>query len=116
MELDNKPIDMIEFDCPVVVVEPKTTTKNPILKDYDFQKIVDPYTAFQEIQMYISGVLSTGDKNPQWPISDKLKAESKGFNDLSFRRQEHPRKSKRTTSKVRHYHNKQRIGNGVQKI
>jgi len=68
---------------------------NPKLKNYRFERVVDPYTAFQEIQMFISGVLGQGNTMKELPISDKLRAESKGFNDLSFRRQEHQRKRKK---------------------
>lgn len=58
---------------------------NPCLKEFDFQKIKDPYTVWQEISMYLGNELvSQMDPNP--PISDKVRAESKGFDDWSFRR------------------------------
>jgi hypothetical protein len=68
---------------------------NPMLSNIGFQRKIDPYTAFQEIQMFVSGVLGGSDRKPAWPISNELKAQSKGFDKFSFRRQEHPRKSKR---------------------
>lgn len=51
---------------------------NPNLKDYDFYRAVDPYTAFQELDMWISGTLA-------WPqnfmveVSDKSKVAKHGF-------------------------------------
>lgn len=58
--------------------------KNPILKDFDFGKLVDPYTAVQELEMYI-GRLATNE-TPQMPVgSDKVIAESKGYDKWSFR-------------------------------
>lgn len=62
------------------------TTINPILKNYEFAKVFDPYTAFQEIQMYISGVLGV-DKNVDNPImSEKQKVAQHGMDKWSFRR------------------------------
>jgi hypothetical protein len=92
MEADGKPVNMVPLQAPVMVMELARYIINPCLKDYQFHKIVDPYTAFQELQMYISGVLSTGDKNPQKPISDELKAQSKGFDEWSFRKKVHQSK------------------------
>jgi hypothetical protein len=59
---------------------------NPILKDYQFYKVFDTFTAFQEIQMYISGVLGVGE-NPVIEISDKDKITQHGFDPKwSFRK------------------------------
>lgn len=59
--------------------------KNPILKEFDFQKIVNPYEAMQEIEMYI-GRLAVNNV-PKMPVgSDKVIAESKGFDKWSFRK------------------------------
>jgi hypothetical protein len=70
-----------------------TLFKDPFLKPFEFQKVMDNYTIFQKIQQFISGVLSTPEKEP-WPISDTLKAQSKGFDKYSFRKYKHQRKSK----------------------
>lgn len=58
---------------------------NPKLKDYRFMKIKDPYTAFQEIHMYLSGVLGNKEKETT-SISDKDKIKQKGFDKWSFRK------------------------------
>jgi hypothetical protein len=59
---------------------------NPKLKDWGFQSIKDPVSAFQDIYMYISGVLGTSHVDmPEF--SDKLKAQAKGHDDkYSFRK------------------------------
>lgn len=58
---------------------------NPCLKDLRFQKVVDSFTAFQEISMFISGVLGQTE-NPMITTSDRALAISKGFTQLSFRK------------------------------
>jgi hypothetical protein len=59
---------------------------NPVLKEYQFAKVFDPYTAFQEIQMFVSGVLPTGDDVDQYPATEKQKVAQHGMNKWSFRR------------------------------
>lgn len=63
-----------------------TFKKDTFLKEYQFYKVMEPLMIYQKIQMFVSGVLSTPEKEP-WPISDKLKAESHGFDKWSFRKQ-----------------------------
>jgi hypothetical protein len=65
------------------------------LKKINFQRIVDPYTAFQEIYMFISGVLGNTEKDTS-DIDDKVKAQQKGFNKLSFRSQKGDKKPRRS--------------------
>ena len=59
---------------------------NPILKDYEFYKVVDAFTAFQELQMFISGVLGTGEKEII-EVADEHKITQHGFDKWSFRRE-----------------------------
>lgn len=56
----------------------------PVLKEFNFHRHVDPYTAFQEISMYVGGVL-TRKETETVEISDKDKRDSKGFDDKSFK-------------------------------
>lgn len=57
---------------------------HPILKEYEFYKVKDPYMTYQEISMYIGGVL--GIDNPETiEISDKDMLYKKGFDDKSFK-------------------------------
>lgn len=55
----------------------RALTLNPSLKDLEFYKVKDPITAFQDIYMFISGVIGTTPK-PTKPIDDKIMAASKG--------------------------------------
>lgn len=59
---------------------------NPILKDWEFYKVVDSFTAFQEISMFISGVLGVGDKDIV-EVDDKYKISGHGFDKWSFRKE-----------------------------
>ena len=63
----------------------------PVLKDYEFQRVKDPYSAYQEISMYMGGVIPQ-DAMEGIIISDKDRIFQHGFNKLSFR---HPIKFKR---------------------
>jgi len=59
---------------------------NPVLKDYAFYKEFPPFQAFQEIDMFISGVLGTGAPETV-EISDKEMAIKKGHDGkYSFRK------------------------------
>lgn len=59
--------------------------KNPILSDFGFHRQLDSYTATQEIEMYL-GRLAYNDTPPMPVGSDKVIAESKGFDKYSFRK------------------------------
>ena len=58
---------------------------NPILKDYGIQKIIDPFTIYQEIKFFLSNDL-VEDPMKDFQITDDLKRDSKGFDKWSFRR------------------------------
>lgn len=57
------------------------------LKNLGFAKALDPYTAFQELSMWIGGIL--GGSSPQIVIitDDKVLVENHGFDKYSFRSQ-----------------------------
>lgn len=57
---------------------------NACLKPYEFMRIFDPYSAFQEISMYLGGIAVPQKEIPF--IDDKTLAESKGFDKWSFRK------------------------------
>jgi hypothetical protein len=59
-------------------------TVNPILKDLKVMQIIPPTEAFQEIYMFIGGVLSNTEDIPD-NISDEIKRNQKGFNQFSFK-------------------------------
>ena len=59
---------------------------NPILKDYEFYKIFDAFQAFQEISMFMGGVLGRGEKEIV-EVEDKYKITQHGFDKWSFRKE-----------------------------
>jgi hypothetical protein len=65
---------------------------NPMLKDYQFDRIKDSNTAFQEISMYLANILV--EQKEVAMIEDKYRIEQHGF-DLkdSFRNQKNRRQS-----------------------
>lgn len=59
-------------------------TLNPSLKALEFQRIKDPYSAYQDIFQYVSGVLNKPE-NRMVNISDRDKIHKHGYNKWSFR-------------------------------
>ena len=58
---------------------------NEQLSKFEFQRLVDPYTAYQELSMFVGGVLKQATKPVPVPDDETL-AEIKGFNKYSFRK------------------------------
>jgi len=58
---------------------------NPCLKAYDFYKIFGSFICFQEIAMYIGGVLGNREKDIV-QVADKYKIAQHGFDKWSFRK------------------------------
>jgi hypothetical protein len=101
IELENLKSDnvFIELDCPVFLLEYRRPNyqdveiiKNPILKDYNFQKLKDTFTCFQDIQTYISNILVVNKTMKEVKIEDKYLMQSKGFDNFSFKKEKHNRK------------------------
>jgi len=67
---------------------------NPLLKDYEFYKIFDAFQAFQEVSMFMGGVLGRGEKEIT-EVADKYKIAQHGFDKWSFRKM--PENGTRTT-------------------
>lgn len=57
---------------------------NPCLNFYDFYRVVDPYTAYQEVRMFVENTAVPIKPIPDIP--DETMAEIKGFNKFSFRK------------------------------
>jgi len=70
---------------PIYFVEGATLHKNPRLSGLGFASIVDPHKAFQELSMFISGVLG-GQSPAMVEIEDKYRIEAHGFDKFSFRK------------------------------
>ena len=62
----------------------KELTVNPELATLQFYKMFDPFTAYQEIAMFLSGVLGWPE-NATVQVSDKDMRDAKGFDDWSFK-------------------------------
>lgn len=81
--------------CPIILVksthEGRYNIYNPRLYEVEFQRIIDPYTAYMELDMFISGVLGkTGGE--MVTISDKDKIDKHGF-DMKYGFRTRPKQS-----------------------
>ena len=70
---------------------------NPILKKYKFYKVFDTFRTYQEISMFISGIMG-GQSPPMVEISDRCRKEMHGFDKWSFRKE--PVKTNDSTNRV----------------
>jgi len=91
--LNYDPINIFrEYNSPIFIYDTINNRRdslfivNSLLKKYEFYKVVDAFTAFTEIQMFISGVLGTGE-NDIIVIDDKYKIKKHGFDKWSFRKE-----------------------------
>jgi hypothetical protein len=84
------------FDSPIIVITDGQIEVNPRLNKLNFATQVDPFQAFQRLSMYISNDLSK-QMDPEVHVSDVIKAESRGFDQWSFRT--HPKESKKPRGK-----------------
>ena len=75
--------------CPIFVAEHANVetviTYNALLRPYEFFRVMDPYTAFQEIAMFMSNFAVP--QKPMPVIPDKMKIHSRGFSEWSFRKE-----------------------------
>ena len=67
---------------------------NPILKDYKFAPVIEPFTAFQEISMFMTGPLKAGEVDTV-EISDKDRQNAHGYDKWSFRNPDPPKRKQR---------------------
>ena len=87
----------IETNSPIWIYDPYLTNRfqdprrkgtfikiNDRLEPYDFMRIVDPYTAYQELSMFVGGVLRR-EAPIMVPISDESMLRKKGFHEYSFK-------------------------------
>lgn len=65
---------------------------NPRLSDFNFAKMMDPYTTYQELNIYLSNIAVPIKPIPH--IDDVTMAEIKGFDKTSFRKERTSRKWK----------------------
>lgn len=86
-----------EHRCPVYLLKFESCAKDSVyqyktilnfsnLEKYDFQKIIDPYQAFQKIEMFLSSLAAPNKPIPA--VSNEDMIEAKGFNlKTSFRKE-----------------------------
>jgi hypothetical protein len=72
-----------EVGSPILLLD---GTINPQLNKLNFQSVIDPYTAYQNLSMYLGNDMVDLSSSDPKPITDKMRAETKGFDDWSFRR------------------------------
>lgn len=89
-EIDNTIVDLhLLFNSPIIFIKRNKLHDfeglvNPCLKYYKFMKIYDPFTAFQEIQMFVSTYLVEEKKVAE--LSDIMRLQKHGFDKkTSFR-------------------------------
>ncbi len=75
-----------------IPTSPKELLVNPSLKQLDFQLVKDAYSCFQEIQQFISGVLSENENKPN-TLTDKERIEQHGI-DPKYGFRTRPKKKK----------------------
>jgi len=78
----------IQTEAPIILIYDKSKSKiilNPILRDLNFASIIDPYTAFQELSMFIGSNL-VKQVDPSENFSDNMKRDIAGFDEWSFRK------------------------------
>jgi hypothetical protein len=81
----------ISLDTPIFIIPGKNILRkdpriiiNPNLKEYLIQKKFNPVNTYQEIDMYLSNIL-TCSENHDINMTDELKRDSKGFDECSFK-------------------------------
>ncbi len=79
-----------ELDAPIFSAvkhryKKSQVTINPRLNLLNFQGVIDPYQAYQEIAMYIGSTLAR-QVDPIIEIPDELKAQAHGYDKFSFRK------------------------------
>jgi len=88
-----------EYNSPTLVFDMNATSEryrmsrdrpifriNPVLKSYEFYKVFDTFSAFQEIQMFIGGVLTNPEEN-MIELSNDVRIKKHGFDKFSFRKE-----------------------------
>jgi len=93
------------FEAPILMLDQRWREvriwKNPALGPLGFPRMVDAFTAFQEIAQYIGGGPLAGTKDAPADIADDVMRDSKGFDDRSFRMDPPGKKENRRRNKAR---------------
>lgn len=81
------------FSSPAIKLEKEKIIINPCLREIKFYKLLNPFQTYQEIDMYISGILSSPQKEIA-EISDKDRISKHGFDGWSFRKKPQTKKGR----------------------
>jgi len=102
-KLDKQYLEIFEkYQTPCFMIRNnKTLTLNPSLKKLNFGKVIDPYTAVQELDIYLSSGIVKGGTTEPLSMSDEVLRNAKGFNDKSFKSDPGLKKLKRAENKKR---------------
>jgi hypothetical protein len=88
----------VSCNCPIITisrtgftgghpfVHRNVITLNPQLSQFGFVKFKDPYQAYQDLSMYVGGVLCSH-KDKTVVMDDNVMRDKKGFDKWSFRKQ-----------------------------
>lgn len=90
-----------QLETPVFLVCGREIIKNPCLKDLGFMGILDPYQTFQEISMFVGGVMAQKHQMPCLVTDDDMIRDTHGFDENSFRNMTPGRKKNRAKNKLR---------------
>jgi hypothetical protein len=74
---------------------PYNAAINPVLENLEFFKVFNAFDAFQEVYHFVGNILTNNEDPPELVLDEKTKLSTKGMDKTSFKRTEHPRKSKR---------------------
>lgn len=76
----------IKYESPIIVCVDRKCYINPILSEMNFQKYMDSYTTYQEIDMFIGNVL-VNDNDKMIKLKDEDRLYKAGFDKYSFRKE-----------------------------
>lgn len=88
-----------ETNCPVFLIEDARQRVdeiiiNPKLKDWNFFRLFDSFTTFQEISMYLGGVLGSNEKDIS-EVDEKYRQSQRGMDKWSFRNPDPPKRKQK---------------------
>lgn len=77
-----------KYNSPIFIedISKRITIINPCLYDWEFFRVMDPFTAYLEVSNFVGGVLQN-EMKPIPKIDDVTLASAKGFDKWSFRKE-----------------------------
>jgi hypothetical protein len=88
-----------EHKVPVFIAQNKgSALLNPCLEAWEFYRVLDAWTAYQELMMYIPGVLG-GTANPMVEVGEEYRIAGHGYDQRSFRMPKGAKPNRKTRKK-----------------